>query len=151
MREAYVHYGERTDRKDNKEIGVLCENERGFVALISILIISAVLLVAVTSLAEYGMIARYSLLDLERKTQSESYAMGCVSIARIAIVNDNDFDVTDKEVSIDDHTCIIEDVATVSGNKRVKVSAVVEGATTNYQVDIAPSTGDIERFIELTS
>jgi hypothetical protein len=126
----------------------MCTHQKGFVALITVLILSAVLMVGVVSLAQFGITARYSLLDLENKTKSENLANACVAVARIAVVNDPAFTATNKIVAVGTETCTIESVTSVSGNKRVKVSAIVRGATTNYQVDINISTGAVARFIE---
>jgi hypothetical protein len=125
--------------------------QKGFVALITVLILSAVLMVGVVTLAQYSITARYSLLDLENKTKSENLANACVAVARIAVVNDPLFSATNKIVAVGSETCTIESVTTSGSNRRVKVSAVVRGATTNYQVDILPTTGALTRVIELAN
>jgi Tfp pilus assembly protein PilX len=123
-------------------------HNRGFVALITVLILSAVLMVGVVSLAQYGITARYSLLDIENKTKSENLASACVAVARIAVVNDPQWSTTNKIVAVETSSCTIESVTSVSGNRRVKVSAVHANATTNYVVDISPTTGAIMSFVE---
>lgn len=126
---------------------------RGFIALITVLIISTVLLIAVISIAQYGIGTRFSLLDLENKTKSENFANACVGIARIAVVNDSLWTETNRVVKVENASCVIESVAPNTPNpstSRVKVSAVVSAATTNYQVDIDEASGNIVRFVELT-
>jgi hypothetical protein len=123
-------------------------HNRGFVALITVLILSAVLMVGVVSLAQYGITARYSLLDLENKTKSEILAHACVAVARIAVVNDPLWSATNKVVIVDASSCTIESVTSVSGNRRVKASAVHADAVTNFITDINPTTGAIMGFVE---
>ena len=55
----------------------------GFIALISILIVSSVLLVTTLSLAERGIAHRFFLLKHEQKSMSEQLAEACIHIARI--------------------------------------------------------------------
>jgi hypothetical protein len=118
--------------------------QSGFVALITVLILSAVLLVAVLSLGQYGITARYSLLDLEHKTKSEAYANACLGVARIAIVNDPAYAESNKTIAVGDGSCTIVSVA--SGV--VKVRSVVKDATTNYEVVVNTATGNITSFFE---
>lgn len=128
--------------------------ENGFVALITVLVMSAVLLVSVVSLAQYGLSTRFSLLDLENKSKSESLANACVSVARIAVVNDPSFTTSNKSVAIGTETCIIESVALntpSSGTSRIKLRGTAGGAVTNYQVEVNTTSGSITRFIELAN
>lgn len=128
---------------------------RGFVALITVLILSSVMLVSVVSLAQYGMTTRFALLDLENKTKSESLANACVAVTRIAVVNDSSYVVSiEKSVAVGSDVCKIESIAKdtpSSGTSRIKVSATIpsNGATTNYQFDVNTTTGAITRFVEL--
>ncbi len=124
-------------------------SHRGFVALITVLILAAVLMVAVVTLAQYGITARYALLALEHKTTSEGRAGACIASARVAVVGDPSWTATNKVVPVGTGTCIIESVNTVSGNRRIKVSGVSGDATTNYVVDIAPSTGALVQLVEV--
>ncbi|MFM2374782.1 MAG: hypothetical protein RLZZ234_777 [Candidatus Parcubacteria bacterium] len=135
--------------------------QKGFVALITVLILSAVLMVGVVSLAQVGITSRYSLLDLENKTKSESLAHACVAVARIAVVNDPLFSVPNggKRVVVGNALCFIETTnsspsgppALYSNTNRVKVTASSTNATTNYQVDIHATDGAITRFVELAN
>ncbi len=128
--------------------------EQGFIALITVLILSVVLMVGVISLSQFGVITRYSLLDIENKMRSENLANACISFARLSIVTDPDDTITNKDVPLGEYVCRIESLVVNSptnGTNRVKVSAAVSGATTNYQVDVNTTTGAITRFIEVAN
>ena len=90
---------------------------KGFIALIAILIISVVLLASVISAAQFGITGRYTLLDLERKAESESLAEACLQVARIAVFNDPAYEVTDRGVLVGKNWC---DVQKIVKNCRVR-------------------------------
>ena len=62
--------------------------DRGFIALISVIIIGFVLLLSVIALGGKGIAGRFNLLNLEYKNSSYQLASGCVQTAIIYIVND---------------------------------------------------------------
>ena len=123
---------------------------RGFVALVAILIFSSILLIIVVSLSRYGVMARFALLDIERKTESETVAAACISVVRIMVVDDPLLISSNMTVPVKNRNCTIESIVGVGTARRAKISAEVEGATTNYLVDIDPANGKVTRMIELT-
>ena len=128
------------------------QKEKGFIALIAILIISVVLLASVVSAAQFGITGRYTLLDLERKAESESLAEACLQVARIAVFNDPAYEVTDRGVLVGKNWCDVQKIvknSPSSGFSRVEVSASSTGATTNFRTTVNTSTGNITRIIEL--
>jgi hypothetical protein len=118
-------------------------HERGFIALISVLMLSVILLAAVISLAQYGIVSRYGLLTLEHKEISQARARACIQVARIAIVNDPDFEVADKPVAFEDSWCEIVSIDAGGGTSVVQVSASSSGATTNLEAVIDAASGDV--------
>lgn len=125
------------------------KHTRGFIALISVLILSVVLLAAVVSLSQYGVTTRYALLDLERKAESETLASACIEVARIAVMNDPSYSVAfppgiTLTVGTSTKLCKIE---TVSGGV-VKVSASSTDAVTNLKATINTAAGDIIQLEE---
>jgi len=135
-----------------KTMNTIPQSERGFIALIAILIISVVLLASVISVAQFGITGRYILLDLERKAESESRAEACAQVARVAVFNDPAYEVTDKAVPVGKSWCNVLSIvknSPSSGFSRVEVSASSTGATTNLRATVDTSTGNITRLIEL--
>jgi hypothetical protein len=124
---------------------------RGFIALISIIILSFVLLVAVVSLGQFGLTGRLLLLDIENKTRSEEYAEACVHAARILIVNDPEASRTNVPFSYDDISCTLVSLdpdTPSSGESTIKSKAEVDGATTNFVVVVDAASYDIVSWKE---
>ena len=118
----------------------------GFAALVSTIIISFILLVSVTSLAQFGLSGRFVLLDVERKLESEGLAEACGNVALIAIANDATFSESGVDVIVGDSVCVIVSVTPgtpSAGLSTADVKGVSDGATTNYRYIIATSDGNI--------
>ena len=128
--------------------------QRGFIALISVLILSLVFLVAVVSLGQIGLSGRLLLLDLENKVLTEEFAEACVQSARILVAVDPLVERTD--VSIDpsepgDVSCTLvslEADTPFSGQSRILAQSVVEGATTNFEVIVDAATLAVDSWRE---
>ncbi len=125
--------------------------QQGFIALISVLILSVVLLGAVISLAQYGMISRFALLTLEQKEVSHARARACIQVARIAIVNDAFYETTNKKVSVAGSWCIIMLVDAMGSESVVQVSASSSGAVTNLEAVIDTTSGAVTKVIEVVT
>lgn len=80
---------------------------QGFIALISIIIMSVVLLATTLSLAQFGIASRHFILDLENKRASEKLAEACVHIARIYAYNDPEATIATTSAPIGDASCLI--------------------------------------------
>lgn len=127
-------------------------NARGFIALISVFVVSIVFLIAVVSLGQFGLAGRLLLLDVENKVRSEAYAEGCVQTARIIAVNDPAASRSNVLVRYSDIECAIvalEPDTPSAGESTITASSTVSGATTNFEVVIDPVTGDITSWVEL--
>ena len=124
---------------------------RGFIALISILVLSVALLIGVISLGQYGITTRYALLDLERKATADSLARACLDLVRVAVVNDPAYTSSGKNVPVGSSICRVEQVLanTPTGTSRAVTSASSTGATTNLKAEINTATGAITKLEEL--
>lgn len=117
-------------------------SQSGFIALISILIVSAVLLATTLSLAQFGIANRFFILHLEEKVVSEKRAEACVHIARIAAYNDPLYEVsTPTSIQVADGTCNIVSVEADNDKSTIEVTAESNGATTNYLVVVDNTDG----------
>jgi type II secretory pathway component PulK len=123
-------------------------SQQGFIALISVLMLSVMLLGVVISLAQYGMVSRYALLTLEQKEISNALARGCIQVARIAIANDPLYETANKQVSYDDSWCEIVSIAVVGSMSVVRTSASSSGAVTNLEAVIDSASGDVRKIEE---
>ncbi|OGC80485.1 hypothetical protein A2943_02190 [Candidatus Adlerbacteria bacterium RIFCSPLOWO2_01_FULL_51_16] len=126
---------------------------KGFIALISVIIISFVLLITVLSFAQFGIVSRFLLLDLERKEASENLAAACVQVAIIAVYNDSLYEVTDRSVPVGSEECVltIEASTPFLGRSQIQTTASSTGATTNLEVVIDSASGVIQTWEELAS
>jgi hypothetical protein len=125
--------------------------QRGFIALISVVIISVVLLAAVISFAQFGVQGRITLLDIANKGQSERLAYGCLQVALIAISNDPLITKGYTIVPVGTGQCAIESIAAASGISTVRVSASSTKATTNIEARVTSSTAGIISVQELAT
>jgi hypothetical protein len=64
-------------------------SQAGFIALVSAIVISALLVLITISLSYSGFFVRANVLDTEFKKESLGFAEACVDVARIKIANTN--------------------------------------------------------------
>ena len=133
-------------------------NNRGYITLVSVIIISVVLLLAVGALGERSILGRFMLLDINRKIESEKLAEACVQVAIIAVVNNPLYNpalpvlVT---VDPDSNPCSIHSVTPSSPltptESEIITTASSTGATTNLRVIWDISGEEISLWQELKS
>ncbi|OGG47609.1 hypothetical protein A2761_00070 [Candidatus Kaiserbacteria bacterium RIFCSPHIGHO2_01_FULL_51_33] len=127
-------------------------SQSGFIALISILIISFVLFYAVVSVSQRGIASRFLLLDIERKAASEKLAESCVQVVLIAVINDPSYIVLSSSpvsVPVGPDMCTIYSVSPSGAQSTIETKAVVSGATTNLRVIADNTTGVIVLWQEV--
>jgi len=125
---------------------------RGFIALLSTVIISVLLLAAVISLGTRGVMGRYLLLDLENKKKSEGLASACVQSAIIGIAVDPTHEDANNTVAVGKSECLIVSVLAntpSAGKTTIETQGIVSGATTNLRVVVDSATADIESLKEV--
>ncbi len=133
---------------------VSTHQNKGFVALISIIIISVVLLATTLSLAQFGIANRFFILDLENKRASEKLAEACVHIARVSVYNNSayEFNSTNaRTVPIDTLTCTINSISRNNNESTVVVTAIQHNAITHYRVVIDNTNGSFLTWTELSA
>ena len=122
------------------------KKERGFVALLSVVIICLALLLAVVGIGQRGIAGRFALLDLERKAQADSYARGCVEMARVSVGNDPSYAVSNRTLIVGSGTCTLVSVSANTptlGQSRIQATSTVNGSHTRLEAVINASTGAI--------
>lgn len=129
------------------------QSQNGFIALISILIISAVLLATTLGLAQFGIANRFFILNLEQKTESKKLAEACVHIARIQTYNNPlYFRNTPLSVPVADSTCtiVLIDPDNNDPNRTlIQTSAQTGEAITNLSVEVDNTDGDFLSWEEI--
>lgn len=129
-------------------------SQNGFIALISILILSAVLLTTTLGLAQFGIANRFFILNLEQKSSSEKLAEACVHIARIQTYNDPFFvRNTPLEVPIGENGAKCDIVSiTPNGRETTLIARAKTGeAITNLAVVVDNTNGNFISFEEIPS
>lgn len=127
--------------------------QHGFIALISVLIISSVLLASTLALAQFGIASRFFVLNLEQKAGSQKLAEACLELMRVKVYNNPSY-TTVGTYDIGGGKCTVESIdATSDPNKsKVKVRAAIgptgSEAVTNLEADIVKASGDVSRVEE---
>jgi hypothetical protein len=70
------------------------KSEQGFVALVSAVVVSALLIIIAASLGYTGFFTRFNILDGEYKEISRGLAESCAELARVEIANNINYDAT---------------------------------------------------------
>lgn len=136
-------------------------SSRGFIALISIIIMSVVLLASTLSLAQFGIANRYFILDLENKNASEKLAEACVHMARIYAYNDPLANISTTSKPVGDASCLIMSVRQNSASSTESIlyarawrpgtspiAPTQNDSITSLRVVVDNNTGDFHQWAE---
>jgi len=118
-------------------------SHNGFIALISSIVISFVLLVSVLSLGEQTIHARLLLLTLSHKEQSARAANACLTIARITLLNNPSYTTEDRAVFSPHERCTFSISENAAGHIEIFSRAQIYQATTNLFTIVDTLTGEI--------
>lgn len=129
------------------------QEQGGFIALISVIVITLVLITVTVALATKGFLDRFNILDGENKEISAGLASACVESARIKIARDPAYDPKainpeGEKLNVGDGNCEI--VSVVSGVVCARGVHERSGATTYYRV-VLDGDQNITEFREVTT
>ncbi len=143
-------------------MNTLTKKEGGYIALISAIVISAVLLIITFSANFSSFFARFNILDSEYKKVSVGLAEACVDIAMLEIAKGNT-PADDTCVNVGDscpgdinqtkRICKICEVDEPTTDKfEIKTKAVYQKSATNLLVKVtkSPTTTDVTAWEEVT-
>jgi len=145
---------EETRLAKDRARGARAGSNRGFISLISAIVIGLVIMLAVITLAQRGIAGRFLLLDFESKEISSGLAAACVETARIAIANDPAYQTASTSVAVGSGSCMLVSVARDTptvGQSRIETTGEDRGATTNLRVVVDAATLDIVSWVEVPS
>lgn len=111
-------------------------NHPGYIALISVLIISAVLIVLAVSISTISYFSRFNVLDMEYKKRSNALAKGCLNITLFNLSKDINY-MSTESIGVNSESCKIFSVrhdAPVVGHITIQTKATVQNAVTNLQI-----------------
>jgi cytoskeletal protein RodZ len=116
----------------------------GYIALISAIIISAVLVILAVSISQTGFLARFNVADSEYKKQSSALAEACIDTALLRIAQDPTVSATSSPVNIGSNSCNIVSVQPgppyTSTPLTIQTQGVFQDAVTNIQVKVNADT-----------
>lgn len=112
------------------------KNTGGFVALMSAVIISAVLLMIITLLSYSGFNSRYNALDAEFKEKSSALAEACVDQTFLELANDPNYQ-GNATTTIGVDQCYVGTISTGSFPKTFETRAIYGGSHTNLRITVS--------------
>jgi hypothetical protein len=116
--------------------------QSGFIALISVTLVSVILLGMTLSLSQFGIVSRVNLLSYEEKHTSKALAESCVHYAQIFIANDSEYTLsTPQDLPVGDHTCTLVEVTKTGATHTIKTKGRAGDAATNLIVEIRTEDG----------
>lgn len=95
----------------------------GYIALMSAIIISALLIVISVTLSFTGFFARFNILDAEFKNRSLGLAEACANAALLKLAEDSSFS-GNQTVAVGTDSCMIFGVATSAGKFVFKTQGI---------------------------
>jgi hypothetical protein len=116
-------------------------NARGFIALFSVIIVSAILMLAAVGLSFSGFFGRFNVVDSEYKARSDALASSCLDTAILKAVSGGSG--VGSQI-INTESCNYN----ISGST-IKAWATVSNTYTSYQATINTSTYQMTDFKEL--
>ncbi len=123
---------------------------KGFVALISSIIISAILLIILTTLSLGEFYTRYNILDSELKERSRDIADACVDETLLAIANNSAYTGNETK-TVNENTCFIDTVVTNGSEKSFRIRAIYQNYFTSLKIIIDSSTLNVLSWEEIRS
>lgn len=110
-------------------------SERGFIALITAILLGVILMMAALSLSTTGYFTRGQVLDAEYKEHSRSFAEACLNIAqlRLAVLNPSNFSETTGGSSCYVGNIFIDPVHCAASQFLVNVVSAFPATTTYNQ------------------
>ena len=123
------------------------KTEQGFIALITAIAISLILLVVTVALNQAGFLTRSTLLDSEYKERSSALAEACADTTFLKLVADPDptHILSDAIIPVGTDTCTIHSVVLDGAPNQyaIETKAVFQEATTNLRIRIVVNASDI--------
>lgn len=107
----------------------------GYIALISSIIISILLLGITLAISSTGYFSRFDILKTEFKKRSSALAEACVDTALLKLAQNQSYN-GNENIGVGNDQCSILTIETASGQKIIKTKAVFQNAVTNLKITI---------------
>lgn len=123
----------------------------GFIALMTAIILSVILITIAVSLNQTGFFARSAVLDAEYKERSAALAEACYSKTLLALAGNPAY-AGNETMAIDADSCTIRPVlfnTPASGQTTVETRAVFNSAVTNMRIVITAASQTVLSWDEM--
>ena len=121
---------------------------RGFIALMSAVVISVVLLLLATQGSLTGFYSRFNILESEYKERSASLAEACVGQTLLELVNDRGY-AGDATSTLGEEQCYVGAVTAAGGQKIFKTQGIFRNSYTNLEVVVDSADFSVISWQEL--
>lgn len=118
----------------------------GYIALMSAIIISVILMGLLTTLSLGGFFGRFNVLKSEFKNRSFALAQGCAEAAFLNLTENPGY-TGSSTLAVASDTCIIFNIPLGSGV--IKTQGIFQHAYTNLKLTVATNTMTIVSFEEV--
>ncbi len=121
---------------------ILQQNKRkGFVALITAIVLSLVLIVVTVTLNRSSFLTRSAILEAEYKEMSSALAEACADIALLKLAVSSTY-TNDEVIDVNENQCLIKpilDNSPISGQKTIETRAIYKESVTNLRIVVNAS------------
>jgi hypothetical protein len=108
-------------------------DHKGFIALFVVLIISAILLVAASTISFTNFYGRFNVLESEFKLMSNKLVDACLERARLSIALEEYIEDEVVTVNLDDESC---DYVILNGGNFIESASLIHNVCTYYFVEV---------------
>jgi hypothetical protein len=112
------------------------QKDSGFIALMSSIIISVILILMATTLGFTGFYSRFNVLDSEVKERSAALADACVDNAILKLVNDPSYSGNATSTISGSDKCYIGPIPPTAAQKIFKTRGIFSNSHTNLKVTL---------------
>ncbi len=110
-------------------------SQSGYIALISSIIISILVLGIALAISSAGYFSRFDILKNEFKERSSALAEACVDTALLKLAQNQSYN-GNENIGIGNDQCSILPIEIASGQKIIKTKASFRNAVTNLKVTV---------------
>lgn len=129
----------------------ILDKQSGYIALISVVIISVLLMTVAFTLSFSGFLNRFTILDAEFKEVSNGLAEACVDSAILRLAQDFGYTISPSAgcasgqiISVGSEQCRICSVEVSDAQNIIKTQGIFKDSYTNLIIKVSTSTNDIQ-------
>ena len=126
-------------------------NRSGYIALTSAVIISILIMTIAFTIGFSSFLSRSNSLYYSLKEITDALAEGCINLALVKFAQASSTYAGNEIIPLDADTCEILPIESGPGQKTIKATATLQGATTNLKVIVNENDLSIISWEELTN